>query len=179
MVSAGQINAVVPYEVATAGGAGLSIEVKYLGQSSNAFPITLATTAPGVFTANMSGTGQAAAVQYDPTGVYRGVNSAANPATKGWYLVLYMTGDGVLNPAAKTGAVTGITLPLEQPFYAPSVLIDNQPAFVSAYAEAPTFVSGMLQVNAIVPQTTHTGAVSLVISLGGGSSQAGVTVALQ
>jgi uncharacterized protein (TIGR03437 family) len=180
-VSAGQINCVVPYQ--TAGIANLSVEIKYLGQTSNAFPITLAATAPGIFSANGSGTGQAAVAQYNTAGNYAGVNSASNPASKGWYLVIYMTGEGVVNPAATTGSVTQVsaTPPITpQPYYVPVVLIDNQPATVAFYGEASGFVSGVLQVNVLVPQTTtHTGPVNLSISLGSASSQANITVSLQ
>jgi len=45
-VSATQINAVVPYEVQTA-GSSVSVEVVYLGQASNAFVLQTTTTAPG------------------------------------------------------------------------------------------------------------------------------------
>jgi len=173
-VSVGQIGAVVPYEAAQV--ANQSVEVKYLGQTSNAFPLTLATTAPGIFTSNSSGTGQAVVFQYDQNGTYQGVNSVTNPAKKGWYLAFYLTGEGILNPAANTGAVTSA---VEEPYLAPSVQIGGQPATLTGYAEAPGFVSGVLQINVLVPQTAGTGSLPLQLSLGTASSQAGVTVALQ
>jgi len=180
-VSAGQINAIVPYEAA--GIANLSVEVKYLGQTSNAFPVTLAGTAPGVFTANSSGTGPAAVVQYDASGNYKGVNSATNPAQRGWYLAIYMTGEGKVTPAATTGAVTQASAtPPYTPVPvsgAPSVLVGGQPATVAGYGEASGFVSGVLQVNVLVPQTVSSGPASLSVSLGTASSQANVTVAIQ
>ena len=179
-VSAGQINAVVPYEIAPI-ASSLSVEIRYLGQTSNAFPITQATTAPGIFTANSSGSGQAAVVQYTPQGVYAGVNSASNPATKGWYLVLYMTGEGVVNPGAKDGAVTQVSATpptTPQPYFVPSVLIGNQPASVAYYGEAAGLVSGVLQVNVIVPQTAPTGPASVSVSLGAAATQGAVTVYL-
>ena len=79
-VSAGQINAVVPYEIA--GQVNVSVEVLYLNQTSNAFPLTVAATAPGIFTANATGTGPAALLQYDAGGTYARVNSASKPS--GW-----------------------------------------------------------------------------------------------
>jgi uncharacterized protein (TIGR03437 family) len=179
-VSAGQINAVVPYQVATA-GASQSVEVKYLGQTSNAFPVTVATTAPGIFTSNLSGTGPAAVGQYSPAGAYT-INSASAQALPGYILVIYLTGEGVVIPAATSGSVTQVssTLPLTpQPVSAPTVFIDNQPTTLTFYGEAPGFVSGLLQINVLVPTTTHTGAVSLSVTLGSASSQAGVTVYVQ
>jgi uncharacterized protein (TIGR03437 family) len=179
-VSAGQINAVVPYSVA--GIANLSIEVKYLDQTSNAWPVTLAATAPGVFTANSSGVGPAAVNQYDTTGAYKGINSASNPAQRGWILAIYMTGEGNVSPQPGSGAVTQVSATpptTPQPFFAPTVLIDSQPASVPGYGEAAGLVSGVLQVNAIVPQGAHSGPVTLSVSLGSGTSQAGVTVNVQ
>jgi hypothetical protein len=56
--SAGQINAVVPYEVA--GLTNATIQVQYLGQTSNSFAVQVAATAPSIFTAAGTGTGQGA-----------------------------------------------------------------------------------------------------------------------
>src|ERR1017187_1681022 len=103
-VSATQINCLVPYEVQQA-GANLSVEVKYLGQSSNAFVLQTVATAPGIFTSLNSGTGTAAMIQYDASGNYQGYNSSSNPASPGWTLVLYVTGEGSI-PSAVTGSVT-------------------------------------------------------------------------
>jgi uncharacterized protein (TIGR03437 family) len=180
-VNEGQINAVVPYGVA--GIAGLSVEVLYLGQTSNAFPVALAPTAPGLFTSNSSGTGQAAAEQYDTLGNFS-YNVAATPAKAGWTLVLYMTGEGQVSPQVASGAVTVYNAlsnpPVPVPVAgAPHVLIGGQPATVSFYGEAPGLVSGVLQINVVVPAGAGTGAVPISVSLGTASSQAGVTVALQ
>jgi uncharacterized protein (TIGR03437 family) len=180
-VSAGQINAIVPYQAA--GIANLSVGVKYLGQTSNFFPVTLTGTAPGIFTANSQGTGQGAIAQVDAKGNPQGINSAANPAQRGWYILLYLTGEGVVTPAATTGGVTQVsaTPPLTPvPVSgAPTVLIGNQPATVSWYGEAPGDVSGVLQVDVLVPQSVSSGPQTLSVSLGTASSQAGVTVAIQ
>jgi len=180
-VSAGQINAVVPYQAAAI--ANLSVEVKYLGQTSNAFPVTMAGTAPGVFTALSTGTGPAAVNQYDAKGNYQGVNSATNPAQRGWIVAIYMTGEGVVSPAATTGSVTQVSAaPPYTPVPvsgAPAVLIGNQPASVAGYGEVAGVVSGFLQVNAIVPQSVASGPQLVSVTLGPNSSQASVTVAIQ
>jgi uncharacterized protein (TIGR03437 family) len=179
-VSSGQINAVVPYQVA--GVSNISVEVLYLGQTSNAFPLTTAVTAPGIFTANGTGTGQAAIAQYDNKGNYQGTNSASTPAKVGWILSVYMTGEGVVTPAATTGAVTVATSTppyLPQPLYVPNVTIGGQPVTLGGYGDASGLVSGVLQVNAVVPSGAGTGPVALTVSLGGNSAQTGVTVYLQ
>jgi uncharacterized protein (TIGR03437 family) len=176
-VSATQINAVVPYEVQTA-GSNLSVEVLYLGQASNAFPLQTATTAPGIVSLNGSGTGTAAMNQYDTSGNYQGINSGSNPASSGWYLVMYVTGEGSI-PSPVDGSVTSAIniKPLVGP---PSVLIDDTPSTVTYYAEAVGFVSGVLQVQVQIPTGIRTSqADSLLLTIGGNTIQTGVTVQIK
>jgi len=171
-----QINAIVPYSVA--GIASLSVEVLYLGQTSNLFPVTLSPTAPGIFTANGSGTGQAAVYQYDIQG-NGSYNVPSSPAKAGWTLLLYVTGEGQVSPNVNSGAVTSTTPPFPKPIVQPTVLIGGQPATVSFYGEAPGFVAGLLQLNVVVPPGAGTGSQLVSVSMGSGSSQASVTVSLQ
>lgn len=177
-VNQGQINAVVPYTVA--GIANLSVEVKYLGQTSNAFPVSLATgagTAPGLFT--LPGSEQAAALQFDAQGNPQGYNASGTPAKAGWILELFLTGEGAVSPPITAGSVTPINGPYPQPLVKPNVLINNQPATVSFYGEAPGLVSGVLQLNVVVPPGAGTGPQLISISMGTSATQAGVTVYLQ
>jgi uncharacterized protein (TIGR03437 family) len=176
-VSATQINCVVPYEVQ--GVANLSVEVKYLGQASNAFVLQTAATAPGIFTSNYSGTGTAAMGQYDTSGNYQGINSSSNPASPGWYLTLWVTGEGFI-PSTATGSVTSTTT-VKPPLGPPTVLIDGLPAggFYFYYAEANGFVSGLMQVNVQIPTGIRTGqADAISLSIGGNASQNGVTISV-
>ena len=156
-------------------------EVKFLGQSSNAFPLTLAKTAPGIFTYPSSE--QAAVIQYDTKGNFS-YNASSTPATAGWTIVRYVTGEGVVVPPATDGAVTVATgNPPSTPTPAagaPTVLFNNKtPATLSFYGEAPGFVSGLMQLNVVVPPGAGTGAVPVTVTIGGNSTQAGVTVYLQ
>lgn len=173
-VSATQINCLVPYAVL--GATTLQAQVNYLGQASNAYPLQFAETQPGIFTALATGTGLAIAQQYDAQGNYQGQNSSSNPAGVGWYLVFYVTGEGIIPSPAITGQVTSSAnvIPLLGP---PTVLIDNQPSTVPYFGEADGFVSGLMQVNAIVPAGVHTGqAVSLSLTMDGNSSQYGIII---
>ena len=102
--SASQVSAVVPYELKRFVSA--TVQVKFLGQSSNGVLVNVATTVPGVFTANSSGTGPGAILNSDGT-----TNSAANPATRGDTVVVYLTGEGETSPAGITGKVTTVASP--------------------------------------------------------------------
>ena len=65
-------------------------------------------------------------------------------------ITLYVTGEGIIPAPAVTGKVTagaGV-LPLMGP---PKLLIDNLPSTITYFGEAAGFVSGLMQVNAIVP----------------------------
>uniref|UniRef100_Q024U3 BACON domain-containing protein n=1 Tax=Solibacter usitatus (strain Ellin6076) TaxID=234267 RepID=Q024U3_SOLUE len=174
--SATQINCMVPYEML--GATGMKVEVKYLGQKSNALALQYSPTQPGIFTSLGTGSGLATVQQYDLQGNYQGQNSSSNPAKAGWYLMFYATGEGIIPAPAVTGRVTNGTnvVPLLGP---PAVLIDGLPAAVPYFAEANGLVSGLMQVNAIVPAGVHTGRVSLSLAMNGVSSQGGVVIYTQ
>ncbi len=176
--SSTQVNAVVPYEVA--GFSGFPVVVTFLGQNSNGYTVQTTTTVPGIFTQNSAGSGPADVLNSD--GVT--LNGPNAPAAKGSTVSVYMTGEGALTPRVADGTVTcsagcssisQIPIPLLQV----AVLVDNQPAKVVFYGEAPGLVSGIMQINFVIPTTAHSGAVSLVVSVGGNQSQSNVTIAVQ
>ena len=174
-VSSTQINAVVPYEIA--GLQTVSLEIQYQGQLSKVFPLTTAAAVPALFTSNSSGTGPVAALNQDGT-----YNAPNNPAAKGTYVVLYMTGEGQTAPPGVTGQVTteSATPPLTpQPILPVTVVVTGQPAFVSFYGEAPGLVAGVMQLNVQVPMDVASGNVPISVSVGDGSSPAGVTISVQ
>ena len=177
--SATQINTIVPYEIA--GASDVDVTVAYNGQTSAPFAVKTVAAHPALFTATATGVGQGAAGQYDLSGNYRGLNSADNPVTRGGMVTLFATGEGKTSGGV-TGTITSAqaTAPYTpQPQFAPSVLIDGQPATVVFYGEVPGVVAGMMQINAIVPATVHSGPVTVSISMGTFYSQAGVTIAAQ
>jgi uncharacterized protein (TIGR03437 family) len=169
-----QVSAVVPYELAPFVSA--SVIVKYLGQSSNGINVAVAATAPGVFSANSTGTGPAAAV--DATQGPTSLNGPGNPAARGDVITMYLTGEGITSPAV-TGRVTPGTTPFTLPLLAPTVLVDGVPATINFYGEAPLLTSGVLQINFVVPTAARSGEVSLVVRMGGVDSQPGITVSIR
>jgi len=80
----GQVGAVVPYAV---GAGSVQAVVQSAGAASAPVAVALTPTAPGLFTADGSGLGQAAAVNQDGTR-----NGTAAPAAAGSVLSLYATG---------------------------------------------------------------------------------------
>jgi uncharacterized protein (TIGR03437 family) len=180
--SSTQVSAVVPYEMARV--ASPQVWIKYVGQTSNAYQLTAATTMPGVFTQNASGSGPGAILNQDLS-----LNGPGNPAPKGSIVMVYMTGEGQTSPAGVTGAITAPTLPPPQvtpaPLLAVSVLINGQPASWTYAGEAPGLAAGLMQLNVQIPATTPSGAtfpsgaVSIVVSIGSNMSQNGVTVSVK
>jgi uncharacterized protein (TIGR03437 family) len=93
-------------------------------------------------------------------------------------VTIYFTGGGQTNPPGVTGSVTGLVLKsLTQPV---SVTVGGLPATVAFAGAAPTFVDGVLQLNIRLADNTPSGsALPLSIVVGGVSSPAGVTLAVQ
>jgi uncharacterized protein (TIGR03437 family) len=178
MIYAGatQVSAVVPYEMASV--ASPSVWVKYAGQTSNAYQLTTAATAPGLFTQNSSGSGPGAILNQDNS-----VNGPGNAAAKGNIVQVYLTGEGQTSPPSVTGAITSASLPPPQvtpaPLLAVGVLINGQPASYVYDGEAPGLVAGMMQLNVQIPPNAPSGNLPITVSIGGNISQNGVTVSVQ
>jgi len=174
--SATQVAAVVPYELKLFTSA--TVVVRFLGQTSNGVSVNVATTQPGIFTANASGTGPGAIANSNGS-----PNSASNPATRGDTIVLYLTGEGETSPAGVTGKVTTVASPpaplTPAPLLPVSVTIAGQPANWSFAGEAPGFVSGVMQLNVVVPTGIPGGEQPIQVTIGGNPSQTGVTVSLR
>ncbi len=168
-VSAGQINAIVPYEVS--GRSTVSIKVKTVGGNSDSYTIQMAATAPGLFTSAQSGKGQGAILNEDNT-----VNSSTLPAAKGSLVQVFGTGEGLTQPLAVTGSVTdGTVLPVAKV----TATVGGLPADVVFAGAAPKAVAGLLQVNLRIPANALKGDNAIVIQVGQASSQPGVTVSVK
>ena len=171
---AGQVNAVVPYAVA--GKSATQLQVEYLGAVSAPVSLPVAAVSPGLFTAAASGAGQGAIVNIaDYT-----VNSATNPAARGAFVSIYGTGLGVTTPAGTDGMLAAAPygqLPSNVPVTVTMGGIVCQTNYVGA---APGLIAGALQINAQVPAGVTPGpSVPLVVTIGGVSLQAGVTLAVK
>ena len=164
----GQVGAVAPYAL---NGGTVQVVVQSAGATSAPVAVAAAATAPGVFTADGSGRGQAAAVNQDGTS-----NATASPAPAGSVLSLYATGEGQTSPAGVDGKPAAAPLP--QPLAPVTVTIGGVSAQVLYAGGAPGQIAGLMQVNVVVPSGLS-GAVPLVLTAGGVPSQPGVTVAVR
>lgn len=168
-VSATQISAMVPYGVA--GESSTQIQVVYQGNPSVSFQKPIAPSAPGIFTADSSGQGQAAMANSD--GSY---NTAANPAIPGSYVTFYLTGEGQTNPPGSDGNIATSTANVVLPV---TVQIAGRTAQLLYAGSAPGNVNGFAQINAVIPaDMQYGGNLPLVVQIGGVSSQSGVTLAV-
>ena len=170
--SAGQVNAVVPYSAA--GKSTTELQVEYLGALSNPVTLQVAATVPGVFSINGSGQGPGAILNTTDGSV----NSAAKPAARGDWVSIFATGAGVTTPASVDGFVA--SAPLASPNAEVSVIMGGLVCQLNFEGAAPGLVSGVLQINAQVPDGLPPGAsVPVEIRVGSASSSATVTVAIQ
>jgi uncharacterized protein (TIGR03437 family) len=168
---AGQVSAVVPYE--TFGKSSTQVQVTFQGQSSSTLSVPVVTAVPGIFTLNGSGSGPGAIVNQDGT-----VNSAANPASPGAYVMIFATGEGETNPDGTDGKPDGYPAPtpIAQPVTA---AIGGLNADVQYAGGVPGLVAGFLQVNVRVPSAVPaSSAVPVILSIGGKNSQTNVTLAV-
>jgi uncharacterized protein (TIGR03437 family) len=157
MVSPGQINAQMPFEVV--GNASLVLRTP--GGASDPYTLNVAASAPAVFQTASAGpdTGLPA--------LYRAVNNEpvtlANPIHPGDYVVIYATGLGRTSPDVATGAPAPFE-PLAQAVSLPGVTLGGVPLPVTYAGLVPGLV-GVYQINVFIPDTVPRGLdVPLVIT---------------
>jgi uncharacterized protein (TIGR03437 family) len=182
-VSQGQISIQVPYEASA--GIGKAVVVTNGANPPANAAVNIAPAAPGIFTADGTGSGQAAALNYNATTMLYSLNSGTNTAKIGDIVILYLTGEGNYNPTplagtTNTGYVIPPTLsPLPQVSPLPVVTIGGAPAVVAYAGPLPGSILGLLQLNVTVPTASTTGAtVPVVITIGGIATQSNVTLAI-
>jgi uncharacterized protein (TIGR03437 family) len=164
--SPSQINFQVPWETAV-GTASVTVSVD--GTTSAAATVPVLAAAPGIYSYP---SGAAIAQNYDFS-----LNTPANPAHVGSYLIAYLTGSGPVTPPVADGAntpSTGLVQPTTTPI---SVTIGGATAIVLGSALASGFVS-LWQLNISVPSGLAAGSYPMVVTIGGQvSNSATVSIA--
>ncbi|HLX42808.1 MAG TPA: hypothetical protein VKR43_05215 [Bryobacteraceae bacterium] len=188
-VSATQINVIVPYEIN--GQTTTNVSVVYNTVQSAPIPQGVAPVAPGIFTMNATGAGQASvsnqnySINGPPGGVtVGGAFIPTTPATQGSVIAVYMTGGGQTNPLSTTGSVSSLVTLMPLAGWTPTsgtvtASIGGVPAKVTFAGAAPGEVTGVIQVNVQVPTGVSGNALSLIIAINGVSTGGGPTIAVQ
>lgn len=160
-----QVSFTVPQNAGTSGTA--LIQVTCDGRPIATASGSLVPLAPAIFARGQNGQGQAAALNQDNSS-----NGASNPARRGRYLSLYVTGFGELSAPGSDGLrrITGTI----------TVLVGGIPATISYAGEAPGFTLGLQQINILIPDNAPVGsAVPVSVTINGVPAQTGVIIAVQ
>jgi len=142
---AGQIDAVVPFEVAEPATA---ITLEGSGQSFGPGSMNVFPAVPALFTVDGTGKGQAAVLNQDGS-----VNSTANPAPRGSVISVFLTGAGAMTPAQPDGSFG----PLSSPFPIPVLGVGCSVGQVLYAGAAPGLVAGVVQVNVLLSESITPG----------------------
>ncbi len=165
-----QVSAIVPYGIS---GTTAGIQIELQGVMSEPIAVSIAPSAPGLFTLDSSGTGLAAALNEDGS-----LNTASKPAKPGSIVSFYATGEGQSSPFGLDGKL--VTTPLPKPLLQVEVTLNGQPAEVLYAGGAPSLVAGLMQINARVPQYDPnvglTISMPVSVTIGTASSQPGVFI---
>jgi uncharacterized protein (TIGR03437 family) len=168
----GQVAAMVPFEVKV--DSTTAIQVVFGGVASAPVAVPTTAAAPAIFTADSSGKGQGAILNQDYS-----YNSSSNPAEVGSAVMLYLTGAGSMTPAAVDGSVNPNPSMLAQTTLPVTAQIGGATASVLYAGSSEGVVSGVIQVNLLVPNGLAAGSQSVTVQIGGIATQAGVTVAVR
>jgi len=162
----GQTTVVAPYSLA--GKSSTQVSISYQGVQSAAVTVPVVNLVPGIFTANTSGSGQAAAENHDYS-----LNSPSNPEQHGDFVQVFMTvgGEHGVDGAMAAGAVFDSPLP--------TATVGGERAQVLYAGPSPGSVWGLTQVDVSIPADLPlSGVLPLTITYGGVTSQADVTIAV-
>src|SRR5205823_8407833 len=112
--------------------------------------------APGLFSADATGSGQLAVLNQDNS-----VNDSAHPAKAGSTIQMFGTGQGFVSGGPPDGVPATEAI---KTAVLPRVLINATEATVTYSGLAPGYV-GVWQINAVVPTSVPPGVVSVVVTM--------------
>jgi uncharacterized protein (TIGR03437 family) len=163
-LSSGQLNAVVPYEVAGRGSTNIVVQAQ--GKRSDPFSIGVVDAAPGIFTSSFG-----AVLNQDGSR-----NTPANPAHAGDIVTFFATGEGQTNPSGVTGKLAIGTLPA--PVLPVTVQFSGQTVKL-VYSGALPQGAGVLQINAVVPDGLSGDTIPVTLAVGSAQAQSGITMSVR
>ena len=153
-----QLGIQIPWDMPTGANAlSISYDAAWGAAVSNSEAFQVAAVAPYIF---VWGDDRGAIQNSDST-----LNQPSNPAAPGSSIVVYLTGQGAVDPPLQTGSVSP-SMPLSQVRGTVTATIDGQSADVLFAGLTPGYV-GLCQVNLTVPAKITPGDHRLVVSVGG------------
>jgi uncharacterized protein (TIGR03437 family) len=182
-----QVNFQVPSN-APLGTDRIAVRTADTGELVAGGSLLVSAASPGIFTANQSGTGQAAVVNQDGT-----LNSSSNPAPAGSTILIYGTGQGQVSPSVPDGTAApgppGLAQTVAVPTSNPSTCLNSQPSMCVAIGSAgfgnvvysglaPGYI-GLWQINVTIPQGTAAGSAVPIKVLINGTPSNTVTIAVR
>jgi uncharacterized protein (TIGR03437 family) len=162
-VSAGELKAVLPEDIPA--GEKLSVVVEYQGRQSDAVDVEVITAVPGVFTLDVTGKGQAAAVRENGS-----LNSADNAVDRGEVITLMVTGLGPTRRNPESARHVPV-VPIE-------VLIGGIPVEVLD-VDGGAQPRGLFQVRVRISRELPSGQAAVVVRSGDHSSRADATISIR
>ena len=181
-----QVNFQVPSD-APLGSARIAVRTADTGELVAGGSLLVSAAAPGIFTANQAGTGQAAVVNQDFT-----INSSSNPAPVGSTISIYGTGQGQVSPAVPDGTAApgppNLASTVAVPTTSGTTCLNSQPSMCVAIGStgfgdvkysglAPGYI-GLWQINVVIPQGLTAGNAPVRVVINGTPSNT-VTVAVR
>jgi uncharacterized protein (TIGR03437 family) len=159
-VSPDQINAQMPVEVTPGAQAVVTVRVGSIDSSS--ITINVSPTETGIFL--LPGTNHAIAINIQDGRV----NNTTEPAARGSFVTVFITGEGELDNPIPTGQAAPPS-PLSRTKFDVQATIGGQTARVDFLGATPGFV-GFSQANILVPDNAPTGEQILLLVVGGHES---------
>lgn len=177
-VSAGQINFMIPWDLANQQQVSVTVSTP-LGSGS--VSAVTSSYSPAIFSMNQQGNGQGVVLIANTATVAAKAGSLAGydclPAARGEFLTIYAIGLGPVTNTPASGS-PALGSPISSSITAPTATIGGVQATVSFSGLTPGFV-GLYQVNVQVPDNAPSGnAVPVAIKVGGVASNT-VTIAIQ
>ena len=166
--SAGQVAAIVPFGLT---GSAAQVTVSYQNATSAPFGVNVATVVPGLLALDGSGKGQAAAINNSDGSI----NGAAHAANAGSYVQFYGTGFGALSTMPQDGQLAS---GVDSTVQTVTATVGGKPTNVQYAGAAPGLPYGVTQINVQIPAGLTAGSSAVVLTIGGQSTQSGLTVAV-
>ena len=161
-VSATQVNAQVPFEVAGANPARVNVRVEFDGIVSNTPQVALLATHPGLYPKAVNSSDGS-------------LNSETATTPAGSYVLLYATGQGETDQPVETGATPPAMEPFARPQAQVQVFIGGQEATVYFAGLVAPFV-GLMQINVQIPAGLAPGKYDVELHIGNAAGGAVGTV---